>query len=56
MKTKTGTALRALERFTWPKNGWVSYPEKNGLEIGRTVFSNESTPENIVRDKLWRDF
>ena len=38
----TGTSLRTLERFT-------SYPEKNGIEIGRVVFSNEFTPENIVR-------
>ena len=45
----TGTSLRTLERFTWPKNGWVSYPEKNGLEIGRVVFNEGFTPENIVR-------
>ena len=45
----TGTSLRTLERFTWPKNGWVSYPEKNGIEIGRVVFSNKFTPENIVK-------
>jgi hypothetical protein len=45
----TGTSLRTLERFTWPNNGWVSYPEKNGIEIGRVVFSDEFTPENIVK-------
>ena len=41
--------LWTLERYTWPENGWVSYPEKNGLEIRRVVFSNEFTPENIVK-------
>ena len=45
----TGTSLRTLERFTWPNNGWVSYPEKNGIEIGRVVFSDKFTPENIVK-------
>ena len=45
----TGTALRILERFTWPNNGWVSYPEKNGLEVGRVIFNEEFTPENIVK-------
>ena len=45
----TGVTLKTLERFTWPENGWISYPEKNGLEIGRVVFSNGFTPENIVK-------
>jgi len=45
----TGTSLRTLERFTWPNNGWVSYPEKDGIEIGRVVFNSEFTVENIVQ-------
>ena len=42
---KIGTTLRALERFIWPDKGWVSYPEKNEIDIRRVGFSNEFTPE-----------
>ena len=45
----TGVTLRTLERSTWPNNGWVSYPEKDGIEIGRVVFNSEFTVENIVQ-------
>ena len=45
----TGVTLRTLERSTWPNNGWVSYPEKDGIEIGRVVFNREFTVENIVQ-------
>jgi len=52
----TGTSLRTLERFTWPNNGWVSYPEKNGIEIGRVVFNDGLLKVSVRKHKIMKKF
>jgi len=48
--------LRTLQRLKWPENGWLSYPEKSLTEFGKVVFSDEFTPENVVKsfaNEVW---